>query len=253
MSWVTKRSGETYQPESEQVYTRQQRIRNWWDYHTGWVVFGIIAVLLGGLLIHDMFFRPEPDYRIGYVSTELLPDEVVAGLRESLQQLGADQNGDGRVLVEVTTYDLGFDEQSQLDVDATSAGMTSLTADLMSGGLSILLLTDPEGFQLRMGALGYLDGSTPAMDAPDAEAGNWRQMVYRWEDCPVLAGLNLGTYTQFWDLEETPVDGQTAMQGVYVARKAAWNEEQKAAAAADDALWQAMTAGAVGMEAEENR
>ena len=74
MSWVTKRSGETYQPEIEQVYTRQQRIRNWWDYHTGWVVFGIIAVLLGGLLIHDMFFRPEPDYRIGYVSTELLPD-----------------------------------------------------------------------------------------------------------------------------------------------------------------------------------
>ena len=45
-------------------------------------------------------------------------------------------------------------------------------------------------------------------------------MVYRWEDCPVLAGLDLGTYTQFWDLEQTPVDSQTAITAYLTSKKA---------------------------------
>lgn len=244
MPWVTKDSKETYQPQARQSYTQQQRLRNWWHYHAGWVAFGAVVLALGGVLVRDMFFRPEPDYRIGYVSTQPLPAEVVAGLEESLQQLGSDRNGDGRVLVEVRSYNLGFDAQSQLDTEATTAAMTSLSADLMSGAVNIFLLEDPEGFQRRMGALCYLDGTAPAQDAPDAEAENWRQMVYLWQDCPVLAALDAGEYTEFFDLEETPINGQTALQGVYVARKAAWSEEQEQAAAADTALWLAMTAGA---------
>ena len=244
MPWVTKDSKETYQPQARQSYTQQQRLRNWWHYHAGWVAFAAVVLALGGVLVRDMYFRPEPDYRIGYVSTRPLPAEVVAGLQESLQQLGSDQNGDGRVLVEVRSYNLGFDAQSQLDTEATTAAMTSLSADLMSGAVNIFLLEDPEGFQRRMGALCYLDGTAPAQDAPDAEAENWRQMVYLWQDCPVLAALDVGEYTEFFDLEETPINGQTALQGVYVARKAAWSEEQEQAAAADTALWLAMTAGA---------
>ncbi len=244
MPWVTKRSTETYEKEPERTYTRQERIRNWWDYHTGWVVLGIAGAVLAVFLVRDMFFRPRPDYCIGYVGTGELPAEVGAALAEGIAALGVDVNGDGRVRVEILSYQMAFDEQGVLDVDATSSGMTRLTGDLMSGELYTVLLEDPEGFQRRMGALCYLDGHNPAADAPTAEAENWQQMAYRWEDCPVLAGLDLGTYTQFFDRDETPIDGQTALRGVYVARRAVWNEEQKAAAAADEALWQALTAGA---------
>ena len=48
-------------------------------------------------------------------------------------------------------------------------------------------LDDPEGFQNQTGALQYLDGTLPSDGA-----GDWQNMVYRWADCPVLAGLDLG-------------------------------------------------------------
>ncbi len=245
VAWVTKGSTETYEKEPERVYTKQERIRNWWDYHTGWVVFGIVVLIMAIFLIRDMFFRPRPDYDVGYVSVDPLPEEVLTALRDRLQEMGEDVNGDGRVIVEILSYSMGFDEQSLLDVDAVSSGMTRLTGDLMSGDLYVMLLTDPEGFQRRMGSLCYLDGHNPASDDETAEAENWRQMVYRWEDCPVLANLDLGTYTSFWDTEkDTPIDGQSAMQGVYVARCGIWNEDQRAVAEKDELLWQALTAGA---------
>ena len=43
----------------------------------------------------------------------------------------------------------------------------------------------PSRFQQTTGTLRYLDGSLPQSDADS----DWWNMVYRWTDCPVLAGL----------------------------------------------------------------
>ena len=31
-------------------------------------------------------------------------------------------------------------------------------------------------------------------DDPETADPDWRKMVYRWTDCPVLTGLELGSY-----------------------------------------------------------
>lgn len=235
-------------PDEKIELTAEQKRQNWWDYHKFWVLLGAVALIGFAWLIRDIFFHTEPDYQVGYVSRTALPEEVLKNLQARLEELGEDVNGDGRVTVELFTYVLGFDAVSMIDVDAASAGITRLTVDLSAGRVYVLLLDDPEGFQGRMGALSYLDGSAPPLDDPAYGAADWRSMVYAWDDCPVLSGVDLGTYTRFLDLSEQKIDGQEAMTGLYVGRRAALNEEQKASFAADEALWRALTAGAAALQ-----
>jgi len=220
------------------AYTRAEKMRNWWHYHAGWVIFGAVFIFGICYFIHDMFFRPKPDYQIAYVSTQELPAAVRSNLQAQFEAMGEDVNGDGRVLVELLTYPLGFDAQSQINVGATSTSVTRLTVDLTTGRVYLVLLDAPEGFQARIGALGYLDGSAP--DANDATHGaaDWKQMVYPWEGCPVLSGLDLGTYLPFTAPTGKEVEGQSVMEGFFVARRAIRSEEQQRAFAADEKLWE---------------
>lgn len=235
-------------PAEKVELTPAEKRRNWWDYHKGWILLGAVLVFGMAWLIHDMFFRPKPDYMVGYICNTPAPSSVLTRLQEQLEALGEDVNGDGQVLVEITTYSMGFDEQGMNDVSAAASGVTRLTVDLSAGDLYLLLMDDPEGFQSRIGALGYLDGSLPPEDDDTYGAADWRQMVYAWEDCPVLAGLDLDTYIRFMDPEELEIDGQQAMKGFYVGRRALYDEDRRGAFAAADRLWQTVTAGATSLD-----
>lgn len=226
-------------------YTRAEKARNWWHYHAGWIIFAAVLIFGFAYFIHDMFFRPRPDYQIAFVTTRDVPSAVRANLQTRLEELGEDVNGDGRVQVELLVYPLGFDTQSQINVDATSTSVTRLTVDLTTGRVYLVLLDDPEGFQKRIGALGYLDGSAP--DTADATHGaaNWRQMAYSWENCPVLSGLDLGTYLPFTAPDGGEKDGQSVMTGIYIARRALRSEVQEQSFSADTQLWETLTANAV--------
>lgn len=236
-----------FKPDEKAELTAAEKRQNWWHYHKWWVVFAAVAVIGGFFLIRDVFFRPVPDYQVGYVSKTPLPNAVLVSLQARLEELGEDVNGDGRVLVEIFTYNLGFDSQSMTDVDAASTGITRLTVDLSTGRVYCLLLDDPEGFQSRMGALSYLGGAVPPVDDPVFGADDWREMVYRWEDCLALAALDLGTYSEFLDMAETKHDGQEAMAELYIGRRAVWDDQQRNSFAADERLFQALTAGAISM------
>ena len=106
------------------------------------------------------------------------------------QITGLDLNGDGKTVVTLNVYTLDYsagDTQTESDAYLTMAGTTKLATDVAGGLSSVFLLYDPAGFQESTGSLRYLDGTLP-------EAGSdsdWWNMVYRWTDCPVLAGLDL--------------------------------------------------------------
>lgn len=96
--------------------------------------------------------------------------------------------------MQVDSYTVDFDAANEsTDAYYQMAGVTRLSAELSSGGKTyIFLLEDPEGFEAQTGALQYLDGTVP--DDPETTDADWREMVYRWTDCPVLTGLDLGGY-----------------------------------------------------------
>lgn len=252
MAWVTKDSIETYDqtPEPPREYTKAEKAANWWHYHWVAVVIGVAAVFFGGWIIKDTVFQTRPDVQIAYVGTHELPVDTVNALQNALTPFCQDENGDGKVVVQVATYNIDFDvENESTDAYYQMAGMTRLNGDLSSGSKTcIFLLEDPENFEKMTGALRYLDGTTPE-DQDDA-AADWQQMVYRWTDCPVLTGLDLGNFEGYTALDDITDTNQNALAHLYVGCRGVWDNDQAEAFADGFALWDTLTAGAVSTVAE---
>lgn len=252
MAWVTKDSIETYDqtPEPPREYTKAEKAANWWHYHWVAVVIGVAAVFFGGWIIKDTVFQTRPDVQIAYVGTHELPVDTVNALQNALTPFCQDENGDGKVVVQVTTYNIDFDaENESTDAYYQMAGVTRLNGDLSSGSKTcIFLLEDPENFEKMTGALRYLDGTTPE-DQDDA-AADWQQMVYRWTDCPVLTGLDLGNFEGYTAPDDITDTNQNALAHLYVGCRGVWDNDQAEAFADGFALWDTLTAGAVSTVAE---
>lgn len=252
MAWVTKDSIETYDqtPEPPREYTKKEKAQNWWHYHWVAVVIGVAAVFFGGWIIKDTVFQTRPDVQIAYVGTHELPVDTVNALQDALTPFCHDENGDGKVVVQVATYNVDFDvENESTDAYYQMSGMTRLNGDLSSGSKTcIFLLEDPENFEKMTGALRYLDGTTPE-DQDDA-AADWQQMVYRWTDCPVLTGLDLGNFEGYTALDDITDTNQNALAHLYVGCRGVWDNDQAEAFADGFALWDTLTAGAVSTVAE---
>lgn len=252
MAWVTKDSTETYNqtPEPPREYTKKEKAANWWHYHWVWVVCGVAAVVFAVWIIKDTVFQTRPDVQIAYVGTHDLPVDTVNALQDALTPYCTDVNGDGKVVVQVDSYTVDFNaENTSTDAYYQMAGVTRLSAELASGGKTyIFLMEDPEGFEKDTGALQYLDGTVD--DDPTTANPDWHEMVYRWTDCPVLAGLELGDYTGYTIMDSATGTNQSVLANLYVGRRGVWDEKQVETYASCAELWDTLTAGAVSTATE---
>lgn len=252
MAWVTKDSTETYNqtPEPPREYTKKEKAANWWHYHWMAVVVAVLVVVFGVWIIKDTVFQTRPDVQVAYVGTSDLPTDTVTALQDALTPFCSDLNGDGKVVVQVDSYTVDFDAANEnTDAYYQMAGVTRLSAELSSGGKTyIFLLEDPEGFEKSTGVLQYLDGTVD--DDPETADPDWREMVYRWTDCPVLTGLELGSYDGYTLMDDATGTNQSVLEHLYVGRRGVWDEEQAENYAHCAALWDALTAGAVSTAAE---
>lgn len=252
MAWVTKDSTETYNqtPEPQREYTKAEKAANWWHYHWVIVVVAIVAAVFGVWIIKDTVFQTRPDITIGYVGTHDLPADTVTALQDALTPYCTDLNGDGKVVVQVATYTVNFNaDDSSTDAYYQMAGITRLSAELSTGtGTYIFLLEDPAGFEKETGALQYLDGTVD--DDPETANPDWREMVYRWTDCPVLTGLDLGDYKGYTLMDDQTGTNQSVLENLYVGRRGVWDEKQVENFTGSAELWDALTAGAVSTAAE---
>ena len=252
MAWVTKDSTETYNqtPEPPREYTKKEKAANWWHYHWMAVVVAVLVVVFGVWIIKDTVFQTRPDVQVAYVGTSDLPTDTITALQDALTPFCSDLNGDGKVVVQVDSYTVDFDAANEnTDAYYQMAGVTRLSAELSSGGKTyIFLLEDPEGFEAQTGALQYLDGTVP--DDPETTDADWREMVYRWTDCPVLAGLDLGDYASDAVQSESG-SSQELMRRYYIGIRGAWNKDSADLLEGGEELWNKLTAGAVSTASAE--
>ena len=233
-------------PRKKHTYTRKERWANWWDYNLKWVILlGIAAAFVGYCFIGQYFLTTHADYNVAVVAPHYLPEATQTALQDALAAYGEDRNGDGKVVVKLNVYTMNFgsdDSDAYLDM----AGTTKLSTDIQGVLSSLFILYDPAGFQSTTGTLRYLDGTLP-------EAGSdsdWWNMVYRWTDCPVLAGLDLGEYRADTTHAQGG-DSQAYLADFYIGMRGAWNTGTEENLAGGEELWQALTAGAVStVEAE---
>ena len=233
-------------PRKKRAYTRKERWANWWDYNLKWVIIlGIAAAFVGYCFIGQYFLTTHADYNVAVVAPHYLPEATQTALQDALAAYGEDRNGDGKVVVKLNVYTMNFgsdDSDAYLDM----AGTTKLSTDIQGVLSSIFILYDPAGFQSTTGTLRYLDGSLPQSDADN----DWWNMVYHWDDCPVLAGLDLGDYTSD-AVQNDSGSSQELLSHYYIGIRGAWTKDAADLLSGGEALWQALTAGAVSTVTKE--
>ena len=237
-------------PRKERQYTRKERWANWWDYNLKWVIIiGIAAAFVAYNFIGQYFFVTKPDYNVAVVAPYYLPEDTVNALQDALAAYGEDRNGDDKVVVTLNVYTLDYSDtetQTESATYLTMAGTTKLAADVQGGLSSVFLLWDPAGFEESTGSLRYLDGTLPSADSDE----DWWNMVYKWDDCPVLAGLDLGDYGPD-TTQSRSGSSQEYMSQFYVGMRGAWNSGTADNLAGGEEFWQKLTEGAVSTVAPE--
>lgn len=221
-------------------YTRKEKLQNWLHYNKLWLLAAAVILWIIGSMLWNVLGigQVRPDYRMAYIGSLRLPDATVATLETALASFGRDLNGDGQVAVSITQHVTADPTSSDNMMYGYAADMTVL-ADITEGESVFFLLEDPVSFQLSFQVLANPDGSSPAED--DFEA---LDKVYRWENCPVLVSLDLGTYEdRYLDLTETG-EIQDLLSGLYLGRRYFYDPGQQENPEADDAFWRALTEGA---------
>ena len=208
-------------PMEKKELTPQEKRRNWWDYHKWHVVIAIVCLILAADLVSDVVhnIRNKPDYTIAYVGYTELPDDLARAVETAIATKGEDLNGNGQVQVELVQYQL-FDESTDGDPtlweQAYSASML-LTTNIETVESMIYLLEDPAWFHANYPILCHTDGALP-------EEGSDAPMYCLWKDCPVLVGLELGTFEVPGIHGMLEGDCQEAMANIAVARRGLWDD-----------------------------
>lgn len=209
-------------PDEPIQRTKKQRAANWWHYHRWWLLAGaLLAAALVDIGLNALGVgKVEPDYQLAYVASAPLPDGTAEALEAALATLGEDCNGDGRVVFKVNSY---VDMAASPDGDQPQyayAANVKLMADLEARESYFFICDDPETLHANYDVLANADGGIAgANEAID---------FYPWESLPKLAGLNVD---------------QTALTGLYFARRGFWEDRVCKYVDQCDRLWAALTEG----------
>ena len=216
-------------PEEKRELTAAEKRKNWWDYHKWMVAAGVGAAALLVVLICSALGigQTKPDYQVAYVGNAALPEETAKALETAFASFGEDLNGDGKVVVLLNQYALAAG-----DPQSVMAAQARLMADLSAYESGFFLLADPEQFQQMYRFLSWPDGSLPEEDDPSAEG-----KCLPWDQCPALAGLDLGEYSLGMELTG---DSNELASGLSLARRGPWTEKNEGC----EGLWAALTEGA---------
>ena len=223
------------QPEEKRELTPEEKRRNWWHYHKWHIAAGAVLIAIPCSIAWSALRQIKPDYQIAYVGENALPGDTVTALETELAALGEDLDGDGRVVVRLAQYA----SSSRAEAEAAEAAEVRLMADIIERESYFFLLEDPEQFQKAYRSLCRLDGTLPAEGDYSAEG-----TYLAWDDCPVLADLELGGFSY-------PLMGGTAsgssselLSRLYIARRGFWTEESVPHPEGCEALWEKITEGA---------
>ena len=220
-------------PDQPRELTAAEKRANWWHYHKWHVILGLVLVfVLGNLLWSALGIgKVTPDCQVAYVGSSPLPEDTVSALENALASLGGDESGDGEIVVKINQYVSAGGSGDANAAMYAYASNAAIMADLSSCDSYFFLLEDPDTFQRSYQVLCRLDGTLPA----DFDREN-ENCYLSWTDCPVLAGLELGSWSETILDQTVSGENQELLSHLYIARRGFWN---KTVSDPDkcDALW----------------
>ncbi len=134
---------------------------DFWYYHKWHLLLALVVIVFAAFLLHDLFFKARPDYQVSVVSEQSLSEASAQQMEQELARYGTDQNGDGKVLVQLNQY--VFPTDKTIQNQANEAAWVKFESDL-TAGTSVIFFTDEGSFQTvqkQLKIFGNVDGSAP--------------------------------------------------------------------------------------------
>lgn len=143
-------------------YTRLQRLQNWWYYHKVLVIAAVIVVVMLIPVAQNLLGIGvvEPDYQIACVTKGGISDKTAEELCRACEALGQDLNGDGKVVVNLVSYNTGAGDQETTMYFGYASTIT-IQADIELGESQFFLIEEPERFQIAYQLLADENGKLP--------------------------------------------------------------------------------------------
>lgn len=124
---------------------KKEKWKTWWWYHKVHVLIAAAALAVVLYSVLPGLLAAKPDYSVALITTEGIPDETMAALKERFEQAADDANGDGKILVDVVHYGADLSGETEGTVNYMEA--SKLDADLVGSVSGIFLLDRPAGFR----------------------------------------------------------------------------------------------------------
>ena len=117
-----------------------KRWEHYWNYYKIHTIIGGFFLVMGVMLIKDVFFREKVDLVITVASTGYFSEEASQELERCLNEYARDYNGNGHKLVEM--YDVTLSTDVNADPQVVMANQTRLLAQFQNTDAAILLMDE---------------------------------------------------------------------------------------------------------------
>ena len=203
--------------EPPRVLTPKERRANWWHYHWYYVALILAALLAAGWYTWQNLTAVRPDYVVTVVSRTDPAPELLEQVQAQLEAVGSDENGDGRITVEVNSIwlDLSAMQEGGDFARLMESSQEKLNATFYLGESTLFLVDDPAGLEQMYGCFCHLDGTDPQ----EGEAVRVEDFALSAQDT-LLAGL------------PAPAEGAW-----YLARRVRAGAEDSPSLSRGDRLW----------------
>lgn len=209
-------------PDISVLSEKQKKWKNWWYYYKWYVICGVILL---GIIINVVGSRlglwtKAPDFQVAYVGKTQLPADTVSALEQAFSSLTSDFNEDGMIIVQINQYITGTQGTDPEMASYEYASEISLIGDISDCESYFFLMDDPDQFQQDFQLLACPDGSCPSDTDYSTET-----KVIPWTACPLLAGMDLGTYSDSILGKEVSGSNQELLSGLFIGRRCFFTDD----------------------------
>jgi len=124
----------------------KQKLANFWYYHkwlTIAIAFFVVFIVIATI---QYIAKEDPDVTVMYVGDSHISEAEAEGIIKSLTPFVPDENGDGKVVVDLRTYNLidltGFTAADQRKIEQAKAEYKRYKEDLQGGDACILMMSE---------------------------------------------------------------------------------------------------------------
>lgn len=114
---------EELENKPQRELSKKEKRANWWHYNWRWVAGVAVLIAIAAFFVRDLLIKTLPDYTIGFIGTQHMPEPLKEQLEKTLSAEITDINQDGKTIVQIETFVIDPEADASSVPSAVSSGI----------------------------------------------------------------------------------------------------------------------------------